>query len=165
MTFDPCSTDWKQNLKKRPSTPPHWVRLDRMRVCICHLLISFASPASAFVWLNVALFRTRNGSVRTAASSSHKLRQRCSPTGTPWVTSRKETLVLCSKRPQEGRAPASPPLQREETLYLCSPATGCVSAGALSTAPGRTEGRGTPLHRTWETTRRKDDKRENTSFN
>lgn len=96
------------------------------------------------------------------------------------------SLVRSSKRRREGRAPApppapplvpppalpppapppaSPPAQREETLCPCSPVTGCVSAGVRSTAPGRTEGRGTPLHRTWEETRRECVENENGSFN
>lgn len=71
------------------------------------------------------------------------------------VTSQSRRVwVRCSKRPQEGRARASPPARREGRLCLCSPATGCASAGVRSTAPGRTAGRGTPRHRTWEETPR-----------
>lgn len=42
-----------------------------------------------------------------------------------------------------------PPVQQEERLYLCSPATGCVSAGVRSTSLEQIKVHETLLHRTW----------------
>lgn len=52
------------------------------------------------------------------------------------------------RRPPAGRVPGLALVQQGETLCLCIPVTGCVSAGARSTGLGQTEDRETPRHRT-----------------
>lgn len=56
----------------------------------------------------------------------------------------------------DGRGLELPPVQQEGMLCLCSPVTGCVSAGVWSTAPELTEVHETPLHRTWTAAQRRE---------